>query len=73
MIDIAQLRKLDIGRWVEYRGTGGEIERGKLKSWNDEYIFVVYKCGGEWDRFKDFTGVATSPKELSFIKFGSEE
>ena len=72
MIDIAQLRKSDIGRWVEYHGSGGEIERGKLKSWNDTYIFVVYKCSGEWKRFKDFTGAATSPRDLKFIKIGSK-
>ena len=68
MIDIATLRKSDIGRWVEYRGTGGEVERGKIKSWNDEYIFVVYKCAGEWNRFQDFTGQSTRPKDLHFIK-----
>lgn len=31
MIDIVKLRKSDIGKWVEYRGSAGEIERGKLK------------------------------------------
>lgn len=70
MIDIVKLRKSDIGKWVEYRGSAGEIERGKLKSWNDKYIFVVYKCAGEWDRFQEFTGVATSPKDLIFIIMG---
>ena len=72
MIDIAQLRKPDIGRWVEYSSSGGEIERGKLKGWNEEYIFVVYKCAGEWNRFQDFTGAATRPKDLKFIKLKSD-
>lgn len=67
MIDIAQLRKTDIGKWVEYLGKGGEEDRGRIKSWNNSYIFVVYKCGGEWDRFQDFTGVATNPQDLHFI------
>lgn len=68
MIDIAQLRKFHIGKWVEYKGTGGEVERGRLKSWNNSFIFVVYKCNGEWNRFKDFTGVPTRPQDLRFVK-----
>ena len=68
MIDLAKLTKEDIGRWVEYRGTGGEVERGRLKGWNEQFIFVVYKCAGEWNRFQDFTGVATKPTDLSFIR-----
>lgn len=73
MIDIAQLRKLDIGKWVEYKGGAGEKERGRLKSWNEVNIFVVYKCAGEWERFQDFTGVATNPCDLKFIKDLMEE
>lgn len=73
MIDVAGLRESDKGRWVEYRGSGGEIERGKLKGWSDTGIFVVYKCGGEWDKFMDFTGQATKPKDLRFIKLGEEK
>lgn len=64
MIDIASLTKKDIGKWVEYRGTGGERERGKIKSWNEVFIFVVYKCAGNWSRFQDYTGQATSSKDL---------
>jgi hypothetical protein len=51
---------------VLYQGSGGEKEKGRLKSWNDKFIFVVFKCNGEWDRFQDFTGVATHPKDLRF-------
>lgn len=66
MIDIAQLRKEDIGKWVLYTAHHGETEKGRLKSWNDQFIFVVYKCGGEWHRFQDFTGAATKPEDLRF-------
>lgn len=72
MIDIATLRKEDKGRWVEYRGTGGEVERGRLKGWNNHYIFVVYKCNGEWERFMNFTGAATDPQQLSFVDHEAE-
>jgi len=66
MIDILALDIKDLGAWVEYKGGAGEKEKGRIKSWNDTYIFVVYKCANEWDRYKDFTGVATSPKDLSY-------
>jgi hypothetical protein len=65
MIDIAQLRKEDIGRWVLY-DDNFKKEKGRIKSWNDKFIFVVYKCDGQWDRFQDFTGCATNPKDLRF-------
>ncbi len=71
MIDIATLTEKDKGRWVEYTGGAGEKECGKLKSWNDTYIFVVYKCAGEWHRYQDFTGQATSPKDLKFTTINS--
>ena len=74
MIDLAQLRKSDIGRWVKYQSQGGDkIEQGRVKSWNNEFIFVVYNCGGEWQTFQNFTGAATKPKDLIFIKLGREE
>lgn len=67
-IDIAQLGKGDIGRWVWYKPTVGPMEKGRVKSWNSEFVFIVYKCNGEWDRFKDFTGAATGPEDFEFIK-----
>jgi len=66
MIKIKDLRKKDIGRWVTYQALDGHREEGKLKSWNDRFIFVVYNCNYEWDRFKDFTGAATRPEDLYF-------
>jgi len=65
MIDVKKLTSKDIGKWVIYK-TGFSAERGKIKSWNDKYIFVVYKCNNEWDRFQDFTASATNPKDLKF-------
>jgi hypothetical protein len=65
MIDLASLRKEDIGRWVLY-DDNFKKEKGRIKSWNDEFIFVVYKCDCQWDRFQDFTGCATNPEDLRF-------
>lgn len=66
MININNLVNNDIGAWVEY-SDGFKFEKGKIKSWNDKYIFVVYKCAGEWDRYKEYTGCATKPEDLNFI------
>ncbi len=65
---IPELGENDIGRWVEYRSKGGDkVEQGRIKSWNDERVFVVYQCGGDWDNFAKYTGVATDPADLRFI------
>lgn len=66
MIDIAELRKKDIGRWVLYTPSHGAMEKGKIKSWSEHFIFVVYHCDGNWDRFADYTAAGTSPKDLRF-------
>lgn len=60
---LKDLTQKDVGRWVRY--DGGEV--GRIKSWNGSYIFVVYSCNKEWDRYQDFTGAATRPDELEFI------
>jgi len=55
MIQIKELGPEHVGKWVEYRGGAGELERGRIKSWNDRVVFVVYHRNGEWHRFKEFT------------------
>ena len=66
MINIKELDERDRGRWVKYEDSVGKTERGRIKSWNDKYIFVVYKCNNQWDRFQDFTGCSTNPEDLTF-------
>jgi len=68
MIDISKLKKKDIGRFVEYRSFGYENEKGRIKSWNEKFIFVVYKCDNQWNRFQDFSAQATRPENLYFIE-----
>jgi len=65
MIEIAGLKKEDVGLWVIYN-SGHHQETGKIKSWNDKWIFVVFKCGGDWNRFQNYTGCATNPHDLKF-------
>ena len=64
MINIATLTESDVGKWVVYRGMGGELDHGRIKSWNDEWIYVVYRCDN-WQEFRSRTGVATSPNDLT--------
>jgi hypothetical protein len=52
MIDIKELGPEHIGKWVEYRGGAGETERGRIKSWTDTYVRVVYRCDNQWQRFQ---------------------
>ena len=61
---ISELNKSDIGCWVEY---WPKQEIGRIKSWNEKWIFVVYNCDNDWDDFKNFTAAATDPKELQEI------
>ena len=68
MIDISKLKKKDIGRFVEYRGFADEREKGRIKSWNEKFIFVVFKCDNQWNRFQDFTGQSTLPENLYFTE-----
>jgi len=66
MIKIEELTKKEIGRWVIYQPFTGKPEEGRIKSWNDRFVFVVYRCDNNWDKFKNYTGQATKPKQLTF-------
>jgi len=73
MITIDSLTEEDIGKWVVYTASHGAQEKGRLKSWNDQWIFVVYKTGGEWYHFKDCTGQATKPEDLEWKDSNDEK
>jgi hypothetical protein len=67
MIYITDLRPEHVGQWVRYRGRMGEWEEGRIKSWNDRYLFVVFKCDNNWDRFEDYTGQSCDLSTIDFI------
>lgn len=67
MIHIEDLTKEDLGRYVIYTDGTKEEQRGRIKSWNDRWIFVVYHCADEWDNYQDYTGAATEPGDLKFV------
>jgi len=71
MIDIKTLTENDKGKWVIYKGGAGETEIGRIKSWNDKVIFVVYdRPGRDMNLYELYPGYATSPEDLSFMKSG---
>lgn len=74
MISIKDLTQSDVGRWVFYKphhakDDKSQWERGKIKSWNDTNVFVVYNANDNWDgdHWKDYTGASTNPDDLDFV------
>ena len=58
----------DIGRYVLYYPGYGDPERGRIKSFNTHFVFVVYKCNNDWDNYKDYTGCSTRREDLEYEK-----
>ena len=63
-MDILSADYMTKGLVVKFEDVG-KIEYGKVKSWNSSGAWVVYKCGGEWHNFENFTGAHTEYKYLS--------
>ena len=66
-IKLDKLKKEDIGKWVLY-DDGFKKEEGRIKSWNSKFVFVVYKCAGQWDEFKNYTACATNPEDIQLLE-----
>jgi len=61
--------ELKKGMWVKYVPfLGGVSEIGRVKSWNDKFVFVVYKCDEKWDQYENYTGAATKIEDLVHCK-----
>lgn len=53
------------GDKVTYVSDHGTLEHGIIKSVQDEdHIFVVYNCAGNWDRIEDYTAARTHRRDL---------
>lgn len=70
---ISQLTQDDVGKWVHYipghaKNDTSQWENGKIKSWNDSGVFVVYSANDNWDadHWKDYTAAHTNPEDLEF-------
>jgi len=66
MIKIEELNKYDLGKFVRYDSQFNP-GYGKIKSWNEHCIFVVFQCGDDWDKYRDYTGQSVSPLDLTFF------
>ena len=70
MIEISKLTEKDIGKWVLFQPPyqKDKSELGKIKSWNNTYIYVIYRCNHDWNNFKNYTAIPTDPDTLIFSK-----
>jgi len=60
--------ELAVGRWVYYTGGYGANQKGRIKHFNGDWVFVVYKCAGDWNNFQDYTAARTHRKYLIFTE-----
>lgn len=67
-IDIAKLKIGDKVHYIPFKGCDeSEYENGMIKEIPDHTntaVRVVYKCNGEWDRFKDYTSQLTNLNQI---------
>lgn len=61
-IDITKLKIGDKVRYQPIYTDGNEWENGRIKEIREgtsNAVWVVYNCGGNWDKYKDYTGAKT--------------
>ena len=63
---VTDLTKNDISRWAFYKPQVGELERGKIKSFDNkaQVAWVVYKCNEDWDNYENYTAASTNYSDL---------
>lgn len=67
-VKLSDLTDKDRGRWIVWTDPNlGTTEKGRLKSWNHLFVFVVFKCENNWNRFEDYTAEACAPGESRFL------
>ncbi len=72
-IDIKKLTEADIGREVKYKPKHiTALEQGRIKFFNDTWVFVVYHCDNDWDNYWNYTAAPTDPKDLIFLETEAE-
>jgi hypothetical protein len=58
------MNQLSVGDKVTYVGGAGELENGIVKELRGDGAFVVYRCGGDWDNYQNYTGAFTAYGDL---------
>ena len=68
MIDISKIKVGDKVHYIPFEGCSDSIiENGRVKEIPDHSINairVVYNCGGNWDKFMDYTSQLTPIDKL---------
>lgn len=69
MIDVYKLTGADIGRWVDYipQGQSRKPQRGRIKRFTTQRIWVVFNTGGDWANYHKYTGEPCHPHDLVFV------
>jgi hypothetical protein len=61
-------KPFEVGDYVHYSPDFPDhlwkAQNGRIKSISGSHIFVVYRCRGEWDHYKDYTGESTPKGNL---------
>ena len=74
MIAISGLTESDKGKWVRIEIIPGrKWGYGKIKQWNDRFIFVVFNCDNDWKNYADYTAEAVNPSLLEFVSTKKEK
>lgn len=55
------------GNWVVYDTPNAQNELGRVKRFNEDWVFVVFHCDCEWAKFTDYTAAACHPGRLTII------
>ena len=64
MMNLKTIRERHKGKFVKYIPSK---KIGRIKSWNDRFIFVVFHCNDTWDDYEDYTGEGCNPSDLKLI------
>lgn len=64
MIDITKLVSKDIGRWVELTG---KAQKGRIKFFTASFIFVVFDCEDNWNKYNEYVAIPVNPDSLTFL------
>ncbi len=72
-IELAELTESEhIGRWVRYTPSHGACDYGRIKCWNEKWVFVLYTkrplTQKDWLNYTAAATKATNPKDLEFIE-----
>ena len=68
MIKREELTEKDSGCWVTFSLSQGRRQLGRIKSFNDQWVFVVSNCSSDWDNYTNYTAAATTASSLTFVK-----